>query len=257
MQHTRIRPEEVVMHPTSGTQPAKTRRPRLRRAVKALAAGTAVAVLSAGTAAWAVPTFSDVPESHPFYEEIEWMAATGISEGYPDGTYRPTEPVTRQAMSAFMQRLFDLQDTTYAVVDASEEVTTSTSWQPLGLTKEVSVPDGTRGWLHADVTAESACSGGSGYCQMRILYQRVGGGPTTEMWPQVGEDFAFDSSDNDTESSSSWEGHAMSRSTLGPLLPGTYQVWVEYKTSTGPTTFRLDDTRLGVLVDVQTSSFQP
>lgn len=50
------------------------------------------------------PSFSDVPTSHPFYAEIEWMADLGISEGYPDGTFRPGDTVTRQAMSAFMYR---------------------------------------------------------------------------------------------------------------------------------------------------------
>jgi hypothetical protein len=53
------------------------------------------------------PTFSDVGDSHPFSSEIEWMAAEQISEGYEDGTYRPSLPVSRQAMSAFMHRLAD------------------------------------------------------------------------------------------------------------------------------------------------------
>jgi hypothetical protein len=52
-----------------------------------------------------VQTFSDVPPSHDFYEEIEWMAENDITNGFPDGTYRPNGNVTRQAMSAFMYRL--------------------------------------------------------------------------------------------------------------------------------------------------------
>jgi hypothetical protein len=51
------------------------------------------------------PTFSDVPASHPFFEDVEWMAGEDISTGFLDGTYRPAEPVTRQAMSAFLHRL--------------------------------------------------------------------------------------------------------------------------------------------------------
>jgi hypothetical protein len=50
------------------------------------------------------PTFSDVRTSHPFRTEIEWLAATGISTGYDDGSFRPGEPISRQAMSAFLQR---------------------------------------------------------------------------------------------------------------------------------------------------------
>jgi secreted trypsin-like serine protease len=50
------------------------------------------------------PTFTDVSPSHPFFSEIEWMAAEEISSGYDDGTYRPAAPVTRQSMSAFLHR---------------------------------------------------------------------------------------------------------------------------------------------------------
>ncbi|OWY63619.1 hypothetical protein B7486_52075, partial [cyanobacterium TDX16] len=51
------------------------------------------------------PTFTDVGLTHPFVLPIEWMAAQGISTGFPDGTYQPSAPVSRQAMSAFLSRL--------------------------------------------------------------------------------------------------------------------------------------------------------
>ena len=51
------------------------------------------------------PTFNDVSEAHPFYGEIEWMSAAGVSTGYVDGTWQPAAPVTRQAMAAFLQRM--------------------------------------------------------------------------------------------------------------------------------------------------------
>jgi hypothetical protein len=50
------------------------------------------------------PTFTDVPEGHQFFTEISWFASTGITSGYADGTYRPSDPVTRQATAAFFQR---------------------------------------------------------------------------------------------------------------------------------------------------------
>jgi hypothetical protein len=50
-------------------------------------------------------TFTDVPPSNPFFEHIEWGAAEGIVEGYPDGTFRPIQNVSRQAMAAFLYRL--------------------------------------------------------------------------------------------------------------------------------------------------------
>ena len=49
--------------------------------------------------------FADVTPSHPFYDEILWMASSGISQGYADGTFRSTSAVNRDAMAAFLYRL--------------------------------------------------------------------------------------------------------------------------------------------------------
>jgi secreted trypsin-like serine protease len=51
------------------------------------------------------PGFPDVTVAHPFFEEISWMADTGITTGFADGTFRPAAPVTRQSMAAFLYRL--------------------------------------------------------------------------------------------------------------------------------------------------------
>ncbi|WP_235506053.1 S-layer homology domain-containing protein [Arthrobacter sp. Leaf337] len=50
------------------------------------------------------PTFTDVAPSNQFYNEIRWLAAQGITTGYTDGTYRPLDPVNRDAMAAFLYR---------------------------------------------------------------------------------------------------------------------------------------------------------
>src|SRR5690606_30565974 len=52
-----------------------------------------------------VPDGSGALERHPFYDQIMWMADQGITTGYSDGTFRPSAPVSRQAMAAFMFRL--------------------------------------------------------------------------------------------------------------------------------------------------------
>jgi hypothetical protein len=49
-------------------------------------------------------SFSDVPPGHAFYDEISWLVAEGVTNGYDDGTFRPTEQVSRQVIAAFMQR---------------------------------------------------------------------------------------------------------------------------------------------------------
>jgi hypothetical protein len=51
-----------------------------------------------------VNSFTDVPGSHPFHDEIEWLASTGVTSGYPDGTFAPGRAVSRSAMAAFLMR---------------------------------------------------------------------------------------------------------------------------------------------------------
>jgi hypothetical protein len=52
----------------------------------------------------ATPSFSDVPANALFFKEIEWMKSRGITTGNADGTFSPDDPVSRQAMSAFLFR---------------------------------------------------------------------------------------------------------------------------------------------------------
>ena len=58
--------------------------------------------------------FSDVPQNHPFYEEITWLEYRNITTGWADGTYRPQDAVTREAMAAFFYRYAGKPD--YVVV---------------------------------------------------------------------------------------------------------------------------------------------
>ena len=61
----------------------------------------------AGSPAFTPPSrspFADVPITYPFYKQITWLAATGITTGYPDGTFQPGSSVNRDAMAAFLYR---------------------------------------------------------------------------------------------------------------------------------------------------------
>ncbi len=49
-------------------------------------------------------SFRDVGASNPFREDIEWLAATGIADGYSDGAFRPDSAVSREEMAAFLYR---------------------------------------------------------------------------------------------------------------------------------------------------------
>lgn len=52
--------------------------------------------------------FRDVPKTHTFYKEIEWLAVKGITSGYKDAdgfwSYRPGSPVTREQLATFLYR---------------------------------------------------------------------------------------------------------------------------------------------------------
>lgn len=50
-------------------------------------------------------SFTDVPSSHSFYDDIMWLAQSGITGGYADGTFRPGRSVARDEMAAFLYRL--------------------------------------------------------------------------------------------------------------------------------------------------------
>jgi acyl-CoA thioesterase-1 len=50
------------------------------------------------------PTFPDVTSSNLFFNEIRWLAATAITTGYPDGTFKPRQLIRRDAMAAFVYR---------------------------------------------------------------------------------------------------------------------------------------------------------
>src|SRR5690606_12005666 len=46
--------------------------------------------------------FRDVGPAHTFCPDVDWLVGRGITTGYPDGTYRPGDVVSRQSMAAFL-----------------------------------------------------------------------------------------------------------------------------------------------------------
>ena len=73
---------------------------------------TALALGVAMVAAFAVPasparaaSFTDIASS-PFLADIEWLAATGVTNGCGNGAFCPLAPVTRDQMASFLVRMF-------------------------------------------------------------------------------------------------------------------------------------------------------
>ncbi len=78
------------------------------------------ALIVAPLTAIASHTFTDVPDSNTFHEDIAWLADAGVTKGCnpPANTeYCPNDEVTREQMSAFMRRLAENK-----VVDAATAV---------------------------------------------------------------------------------------------------------------------------------------
>jgi hypothetical protein len=223
-----------------------------------LAAVVTTGVLVGATVAWAGgpgPTFSDVPESHPFYDDVEWMAAAGITTGFDDGTYRPTQPVTRQAMSAFMRRLYDFQEDFAAATGSDPAPTSSTTFQAIpGAGTIVEVPAGADAYVVASFTTESLCTGVSGFCKVRLTIDTDNDGSFFEMFPTVGGEYGFDSTNEGAEGDSSWESHSVTRYwTIGD--DGcTCRVRVERSVSTATTVFYTDDWLLTAETDLASSA---
>ncbi|WP_432393393.1 S-layer homology domain-containing protein [Pseudarthrobacter sp. L19] len=87
-----------------------------------------------GTASWQgeLVLLSDVPEKSAFHAEIYWLLEAGISTGWvePDGTttFRPLQPVKRDAMAAFMYRLSGRPDFTPPSVSPFSDISTGSQF---------------------------------------------------------------------------------------------------------------------------------
>jgi hypothetical protein len=56
----------------------------------------------------AVATFNDVPTSHPFFQFVEALAASGITAGCGNNNFCPNEPLTRGQMAVFLAKALGL-----------------------------------------------------------------------------------------------------------------------------------------------------
>lgn len=58
-----------------------------------------------------VSAATDVPKNHGFAEEIDYLMEKEVIKGYPDGTVRPNNPVTRAQAAIMIGRLKNLDET--------------------------------------------------------------------------------------------------------------------------------------------------
>lgn len=70
--------------------------------------------------------FTDVLESGAYYSDIQKASAAGYVSGYSDGTFRPTQVVSRQEAAVMLHRLFQLNSS--ANTSAPKDVEDLPSW---------------------------------------------------------------------------------------------------------------------------------
>ena len=69
------------------------------------AAVVSVVLLAAGGAFAAVNPFVDIPSGHWAYDALAQMSARGILSGYPAGTFKGVQPMTRYEAASTVARV--------------------------------------------------------------------------------------------------------------------------------------------------------
>ena len=72
---------------------------------KMLAVVAAASLVAVAVPAFAANPFSDVPMNHWAYDAVEQMAAKGILEGYPNGTFKGNRAMTRYEIAQMVARM--------------------------------------------------------------------------------------------------------------------------------------------------------
>lgn len=97
----------------TATSPAatNTRPPATGTPTSPAATATSTSGTPAATPTSCTLTFTDVPPSQTFYQWIRCLACLGIINGYPDGTFKPGNPVTRGQLSKIASNSAGFTDT--------------------------------------------------------------------------------------------------------------------------------------------------
>lgn len=78
--------------------------------MKKILAMAAVAALAAGASVYAANPFSDVSTSDWAYQAVSDLSSQGVVEGYPDGTFKGENNITRYEMAQIIARLMAKED---------------------------------------------------------------------------------------------------------------------------------------------------
>ena len=100
----------LVEHGVINGYPDGTFKPN-QSVTRGQAAVIIVGVLDLDTQNLTNPGFKDVSAANPQFGAISALADAGIINGYPDGTYKPGEPINRNHMAKVIANAFHLEPT--------------------------------------------------------------------------------------------------------------------------------------------------
>ena len=69
------------------------------------------------SAAKGTASFTDIAEGQWYTDAVNWAAEQGVVNGYPEGTFRPEAPITRQEMATMLYRYWKLRGGKYTAKD--------------------------------------------------------------------------------------------------------------------------------------------
>jgi Spy/CpxP family protein refolding chaperone len=78
--------------------------------MKKVLAMAAAAALTCGVSAFAANPFSDVSPNDWAYQAVESLSQQGVVEGYPDGTFKGQQNITRYEMAQIIARMMANED---------------------------------------------------------------------------------------------------------------------------------------------------
>lgn len=234
---------------------------------KSLVAGLALAI-GIPTVAMAAHPFEDVPDGEWFSDAVEWAYDNNLTTGKTPTTFNGWDTMNRyEGVTLFDRYNTEIVEPLVAAVDAKADAlqdklnaleaavaenvemhfdmfghdtqansltTSDTVGVAVPTTATVTVPDGYKGRIVVEFSAESVCSAGVGlldWCEIDLF---VDGDEISQL------NQSFDSTDAGTETAQSWEGHTV-RAISGELNAGTYTVTVRAHVSHGSVIFGVDD----------------
>lgn len=117
-------------------------------------------------------SFIDVKQGDPFYTEIMGLANAGVIRGWADGTFRPTENISRGAVAAFFYRLAGSPDYTAPTVSRFKDVpATHSFYQEISWLADQGI---TTGWADGTFRPEASIQRDA----MAAFFYRYAGSPT-------------------------------------------------------------------------------